>query len=80
MWLVRLDADLPGSMDPEVRADLIQRSTDLVATWPDASIWRGIGHWTIVSLVDTDDPHGLVSALPVARWCAVQIEPLVSLK
>ncbi|WIM72035.1 hypothetical protein QP028_11625 [Corynebacterium suedekumii] len=52
MWLVRLDADLPGSMDPEVRADLLDRSRTLIAGWP-AQVWQVPGGWRLVALLDS---------------------------
>ncbi|MDO5512518.1 muconolactone Delta-isomerase family protein [Corynebacterium sp.] len=76
MWLIRLVADLPLDMDPEVRADLVQRSRDLLAQWP-GQLWRIPGGLTWVALIDAPEPHALVSALPLTPWLDVSVEPLV---
>ncbi|GAB3700310.1 muconolactone Delta-isomerase family protein [Corynebacterium nasicanis] len=76
MWLIRLHARLPLDMDPEVRADLIQRTRDLLATWQ-GEAWRIPGGWTWVLLIDAPDPHQLISALPLDPWLEVTVEPLV---
>ena len=75
-WLVRLEAHLPLDMDPEVRADLIQRSRDLMVEWP-GELWRIPGGWTVVARLDVEDPHRLIAALPLHPWLAVGVEPLI---
>ncbi|MDO5669979.1 MAG: muconolactone Delta-isomerase family protein [Corynebacterium sp.] len=76
MWLIRLLADLPLDMDPEVRADLIQRTRDLLSEWP-GDVWRVPGGLTWVALIEAPDPHTLVAALPLHPWLQVSVEPLV---
>ncbi|MDO5671136.1 MAG: muconolactone Delta-isomerase family protein [Corynebacterium sp.] len=76
-WLVRLRADVPLDMDPEVRADLFQRTRDLVSGWP-GEVWRVAGGWTVVAVLSVEDPHELIAALPLHPWLTVTVEPLVS--
>ena len=76
MWLIRLDAHLPGSMDPEVRADLLDRFRTLISGWP-AQVWQVPGGWRLVALLDSDDPHSLIAELPLHPWLRVTVEPLV---
>ena len=76
MWLIRLVADLPLDMDPEVRADLVQRTRDLLGEWP-GQLWRIPGGWTWVALVDAPEPHLLIADLPLHPWLRVTVEPVV---
>ena len=76
MWLIRLHSRLPLDMDPEVRADLVQRSRDQLSGWP-GQLWRIPGGLTWVALVDAPEPHALVAALPLHPWLDVTVEPLV---
>lgn len=78
MWLIRLVARLPLDMDPEVRADLLQRTGDLLAGWP-GELWRIPGGWTVVARVESADPHALIAGLPLGPWLDVTVEPLVRL-
>ncbi|RSZ63115.1 muconolactone delta-isomerase [Corynebacterium hylobatis] len=76
-FLVRLCANLPGDMDPEVRADLRDRSRGQLADWP--QVWRVTGSDTLVVLVDAPDHEALhqqIAALPLHPWLEVTVEPL----
>ena len=76
MWLIRLVARLPLDMDPEVRADLLQRTGDLLAGWP-GELWRIPGGWTVVARVESRPTRS--SRLPLGPWLDVTVEPLVRL-
>ena len=78
MWLIRLSVRVPLDMDPEVRADLFQRSRDLLAQWP-GQLWRIPGSDTVVARVEAGDPHALVAGLPLFPWLRVTVEPVVHL-
>lgn len=80
-WLVRLSPHLPGDMDPEVRADLRERTRAGLAEWPGARWWRVAGSDTLVALVDAAaaaDVHGRIVALPLRPYLTVAVEPLSS--
>lgn len=77
VFLVRLRADLPGDMDPEVRADLRDRSREQLGDWP--QIWRVTGSDSLVVLADVPDHdalHQQIAALPLHPWLVVTVEPL----
>lgn len=77
VFLVRLRADLPGDMDPEVRADLRDRSREQLADWP--QVWRVTGSDNLVVLVDAPDHdtlHQQIAALPLHPWLEITVEAL----
>ncbi len=76
-FLVRLSAHLPRDMDPEVSADLRERTRDRLSGWP--RVWRVAGSETLVALVDTPDLdvlHGQIAQLPLLPWLEVTVEPV----
>ncbi len=80
-WLVRLSPEIPGDMDPEVRADLRDRTRVCLAAWPQARLWRVAGSDSLVALVDAVDHtavHELITALPVHPHLRVSVEPLAT--
>lgn len=77
VFLVRLRADLPGDMDPEIRADLRDRSREQLADWP--QVWRVTGGDSLVVIVEAADHdvlHQRIAALPLHPWLEVTVEPL----
>lgn len=77
-WLIRLSAQLPAEMDPEVRADLIERTRLAVGDWPGVQVWRLVGGWSVVAVVLSEHPHELIVELPLYPWLTVNIEPLAA--
>lgn len=78
-WLIRMTPALPGDMDPEIRADLRDRTRAALADWSGARLWRSAGTGGLIALVDAPDAdavHGLIAALPAHRWLVIHVEPL----
>jgi len=82
-FLVRIEIHLPPDMDPEVRADLVQREArrgrELIADGTLVRIWRVPGRLANVSLYrvqDASQVHAAVSSLPMWPWMHVEVEAL----
>lgn len=76
-FLVRMSVDLPGDMDPEVRADLRDRTREQFTSWP--QVWRVTGGDSLVVLVgtaDLDALHQQIAALPLYPWLNTTVEVL----
>lgn len=74
---MRMSADLPGDMDPEVRADLRDRTREQLTDWP--QVWRVAGSDSLVVLVgatDLDSLHQQIAALALHPWLKVTVEAL----
>lgn len=72
---VRTEVQLPADLDPEVRADLLQRDHDHLAAHG-IPVHRAVGRALDFSLIDAPDAataHDLVGGRPVARYARVEI-------
>ena len=68
-FLVRLSERLPRDIDPELSADLRERTRDRLSGWQ--RVWRVSGSVTLVALVDAPDLdilHGQIAQLPLLPW------------
>lgn len=84
MFHVRTEARIPLDLDPEVRADLLQRDRDHLAEHlvrRGATIHRAVGAHLDFMLIEASDAASLHTFLvqrPVARYARVEITALRS--
>lgn len=84
MFHVRTATHLPQNLDPEVRADLLQRDRNYVADHlaeQSATVHRAVGAQVDFMLIDVPDAASLDSLLsqrPVARYARVDVTALRS--
>jgi muconolactone D-isomerase len=76
---------LPAAMDPQARADIVDRekgySQDLQrrGKWP--HIWRVAGEYANYSILDVDsndELHQIISGLPLFPYMDVHVTPLAT--
>lgn len=80
MFHVRTEAHIPLDLDPEVRADLLQRDRDHLAE-QGSTIYRAVGADLDFRFVDAPDVASLDALLmqrPVARYARVDVTALKS--
>ncbi len=85
LFHVRMDVRLPQDLDPDVRAEIVAReraySQDLQrsGTWP--HIWRIVGEYSNVSILDVasnDELHEVLSGLPLFPYMDIAVTPLAT--
>jgi muconolactone D-isomerase len=82
-YLVRLETQLPPTMPPDERAELLTaelaRGRELRADGTITAIWRlpgklaNVGIWTVS---DADALHEAIASLPAWRWMIAEISSL----
>ena len=76
---VRLSERRPRDIDPELSADLRDRTREQLTDWP--QVWRVAGSDSLVVLVgapDHDALHQRIAALPLYPWLEVTVEALMA--
>jgi len=85
LFAVKMNVDLPLDMDPDVRADTLARekaySQELqrAGRWP--HIWRIVGQYSNLSILDVEDNdalHDLLWNLPLFPYMTIEITPLAA--
>lgn len=71
-YLITLEARTPGDMDPEVRADLFQRTREALPQ----GFFRMVGQRTVTGIVAMGSPHEFIAELPLFPWLHVTVMPL----
>lgn len=75
--------NLPVEMDPEIRADHLERNREYVRQqqaaghWP--QLWQVAGRCAAIAVLevaDTDQLHRVLSALPLYNYLDIEITPL----
>jgi muconolactone D-isomerase len=83
LFHVRMNVDLPASLDPEESATLRQAEKDLAqrlqreGKW--RHLWRIAGQYANVSIFDVDsveELHALLTALPLFPYMQIDVMPL----
>lgn len=83
LFAVKMDVNLPLDMDPSLRADTLARekaySQQLQQTgkWP--HIWRIVGQYSNLSIIDVADNaglHELLWSLPLFPYMRIDVTPL----
>ncbi|NUS00331.1 MAG: muconolactone Delta-isomerase [Kribbellaceae bacterium] len=85
LFHVRMDVRLPAGLDPDVRADLINREKAYAQELQRASkwlhLWRIAGEYANFSVFDVDsndELHDLLSGLPLFPYLDIQVSPLAN--
>jgi muconolactone D-isomerase len=83
LFHVRMDVDIPGDLDPEVRTQTLAKekaySQDLQRQGKWVHIWRIAGKYSNVSIFDVESPdelHDLLWNLPLFPYMTIDIMPL----
>ncbi|AKK11663.1 muconolactone Delta-isomerase [Corynebacterium uterequi] len=83
LFLIRTDVALPADMDPEIRADFLQRERDYVTnlqhTGVIKALWQVVGERSQYSIYDTDDLdrlHSILEGSPMFAFLAHTLTPL----
>lgn len=83
LFAVRMNVDLPGDLDPGVRADLLAREKtycqELQKSGQWVHIWRCVGHYANISVFDVSDNealHHILWNLPLFPYMSVDVTPL----
>ena len=85
LFHVHMRVNLPAAMDPQTRADIVDRekaySQDLQrrGKWP--HIWRVAGEYANYSILDVDsndELHQIISGLPLFPYMDVHVTPLAT--
>ncbi len=85
LFHVHMRVNLPADMDPQTRADIVDRekgySQDLQrrGKWP--HIWRVAGEYANYSILDVDsndELHQIISGLPLFPYMDVHVTPLAT--
>ncbi|STC68648.1 muconolactone Delta-isomerase family protein [Corynebacterium pilosum] len=71
-YLVIIRATTPDDMDPEVRADLLQRTRDMLP----AGFYQVVGQRSVAGILETEDIDAWVAQLPLAPWAEVEVTAL----
>jgi muconolactone D-isomerase len=83
LFHVHMEVNLPADMDPQTRAEIVDRekaySQDLQreGKWP--HIWRIVGEYANYSIFDVDsndELHQIISGLPLFAYMNVHVTPL----
>ncbi|MBX7430709.1 muconolactone Delta-isomerase [Mycobacterium sp. Y57] len=83
LFHVRMDVHLPHDLDPQQRAEIVEREKNYsqelqrVGKWP--HIWRVVGEYANYSIFDVesnDELHQLLSGLPLFPYMDIQVTPL----
>jgi len=85
LFHVRMDVDLPDTLGPQARAELVAReraySQELqrAGTWP--HLWRIVGRYSNISIFDVagnDDLHDVLSGLPLFPYMQITVTALAT--
>lgn len=85
LFHVHMEVNLPADMDPQTRAEIVDRekaySQDLQreGKWP--HIWRVVGEYANYSIFDVDsndELHQIISGLPLFAYMNVHVTPLAT--
>lgn len=83
LFHVRMDVNIPASLDPDVAAQLIATekaySQELQRTGKWRHIWRIVGEYANYSVFDVEDNtelHQLLSGLPLYPYMKISVSPL----
>jgi muconolactone D-isomerase len=85
LFHVHMEVKLPADMDPQTRAEIVDRekaySQDLQreGKWP--HIWRVVGEYANYSIFDVDsndELHQIISGLPLFAYMNVHVTPLAT--
>lgn len=83
LFLVRMDVDIPATLDSDARSYAIARekeySRDLQERGKWLHVWRVVGKYSNVSVFDvdsTDELHELLLGLPLFPYMAIEVTPL----
>ena len=83
LFAVQMDVNLPVDMDPDVRADLLEREREYSqrmqrsGVWP--HLWRIAGQYANLSVLDVESNqhlHDVLSQLPLFPYMDIQVTPL----
>jgi muconolactone D-isomerase len=83
LFAVRMDVDIPASLDPATREDLVAREKSYCrelqesGTW--LHIWRVVGRYANISVFDAEsnqELHDLLWRLPLFPYMTVSVTPL----
>jgi muconolactone D-isomerase len=83
LYLCRMDVALPPDLDPEVRADLLEREAAYSGSFQRdgrwVELWRVVGEYANYSLLDVagnDELHEILSGLPLYPYMKIHVTPL----
>jgi muconolactone D-isomerase len=83
LFAVRMNVDIPGDLDPGVRADLLAREKtycqELQKSGQWVHIWRCVGQYANISVFDVTDNeelHRILWNLPLFPYMSVDVTPL----
>ena len=83
LFAVTMQVNLPHDLDPQVRADLLQREgayskqQQEAGRWP--HLWRIAGQYANLSIIDAQDNaqlHEILSGLPLFPYMTIDVKPL----
>ncbi|MHA2789586.1 muconolactone Delta-isomerase family protein [Corynebacterium sp. S7] len=75
-YLITLEARTPPEMDPEVRADLFERTRKMLDDDYLDSFHRVVGKPAVAGIVEMEEPHEFLAGLPLFPWLEVQVVAL----
>jgi len=85
LFAIRMDVDIPPSLDPEVRADLVAREKaychELQKSGRWIHIWRCVGQYANLSIFDVPDNealHDILWNLPLFPYLTISVTPLAT--
>ncbi len=85
LFHVRMDVHLPPDLDPQTKAEIVEREKNYsqelqrAGKWP--HIWRIVGEYANLSIFDVesnDELHTLLSGLPLFSCMDIHVTPLAT--
>ncbi|WP_140720690.1 MULTISPECIES: muconolactone Delta-isomerase [Gammaproteobacteria] len=84
LFHVRMDVNIPGDLDPQIRTDTIARekaySQELQKCGKWRHIWRIAGEYANYSIFDVEsneELHNLLAGLPLFPYMKISVTPLL---
>jgi muconolactone D-isomerase len=77
--IVNIPADMPAEKAERLKADEKKRFQELQLAGQWRHIWRVVGHYANVSVLDVDSParlHELLLSLPLFPFMQIKVTPL----
>ncbi|MFB7090309.1 muconolactone Delta-isomerase [Streptomyces sp. NPDC056296] len=83
LYAVKMNVSIPDHLDPEVRADLVEREKaycqELQTSGKWLHIWRCVGQYANISVFDVADHeelHRILWGLPLFAYMSCEVTPL----